>query len=430
MVPPTDDNKSETHSTSLPESVDVIIAGAGLTGASCFYHLARDTDLNILGLEAKTVNHGSTARSAAAFRHQFASRVNIQMSLFSGREYETFPEEIGGDSVFMQNGYLFLYSDPDLFQKATQTAQKQQEHGVSVEVLDPDQVQEQFPYLDTSGLAGATWGKRDGYIRPEQASLSYIRAAFREQSDNQHLQLEQRSPITNVVTKGDSIHSVVIDEHQEVQTDVLLNTAGIWGLQIAQFAGVSLPVLPMKRYLYFTNQFQDRNVESFGMHVFNLGQYARPEHNGLMLGWDQKPEKPDSFDSYWEQPENFEDLYMLQDQVEKGFGLGVEGYGYEILAEVAKRMPFLVEEAGLENVSSGYYQVTPDEKAIIDWDPRVDGLLHALGFSGHGVMHAPATGRAVTDLVLDQSSPFDLEDLQLANLLENQTRHDPEQMVI
>ncbi len=411
---------------SPPQSVDVVIAGGGIVGASCLYHLVTDTDLKVLLLEARGVNYGSTARSAAAFRHQFSSRVNVQMSLYSGRLFDQLHQEKGTECLLVKNGYLFLYSDEDRYEQASHRVQHQRQAGVEpVQLLDSEDLRNQFSYIETDEVCGATWCPIDGFVHPERASRTFINLAF----EQENTYLEQNCPVTDVLVTDQQIDGVVADGETEIKTDVLINAAGVWCQQIARAANVTLPVAPVKRYLYFTNQFDDRDVTDFPMTVRDLGAYFRPEHNGLMMGWDRQPEVPEDLDTYWKQDYDYDRLYDEQDRLEEGYGIGVDGYGYEILASWAEWIPFL-NQAGLKNVSSGFYQVTPDSKAIISTDPRREGLVHAVGFSGHGVMHAPATGRAVTDLVTGTNSQFDLDALRLEPFLNNERRPDPEQMVL
>jgi len=409
-----------------PRQADVVIAGGGITGASSLYHLVSESDRNVLLLDARGVNFGSTARSAAAFRHQFSSEINVRMSLYSGRVYERFPETFGTDELLVKNGYLFLYRHENQFETAAKRVAFQRDLGVeNVRVLEPDEIDSMFPHLNTNEIAGATWGPDDGFIRPERASREFINASF----EHDNTALQQNCAITGVEVTDGVVTGVEVNGQHRVETNVLVNAAGVWCHQIAAAAGVTLPVEPVKRYLYFTNQFEDRDVTGFPLTVRELGPYFRPEHRGLMLGWDDQPAKPDAFDAYGRHPPDPERLYEAQDQIEPGYGLGVDGYGYRVLANWAEWVPFL-QNAGLTDVSSGYYQVTPDSKAIVSGDPRVDGLFHAVGFSGHGVMHAPATGRAVADLVLDRSPPFELDALALAPLLRGERRSDPEDMVL
>ena len=44
--------------------------------------------------------------------------------------------------------------------------------------------------------------------------------------------------------------------------------------------------------------------------------------------------------------------------------------------------------------------MTPNHHAIIGEAPALRGLFFANGFSGHGVMHSPATGRLISELIL------------------------------
>jgi sarcosine oxidase, subunit beta len=68
---------------------------------------------------------------------------------------------------------------------------------------------------------------------------------------------------------------------------------------------------------------------------------------------------------------------------------------------------------------AGLYEMTPDHRAIIDRAPGIEGLFLATGFSGHGVMHAPATGRIVADLILKGSTEaFDISPLRATRFAE------------
>ncbi len=411
---------------SLPDNVDVVIAGGGITGASCLYHLTTHTDLDVLLLEARGVNFGSTARSAAAFRHQFSSRVNVQMSQYSGRLFNKLHDEHDTEPLLVQNGYLFLYGNDESFEQARKNVEFQQQNGVdSVCTLAPGAVQKQFPHIQTNDLAGATWCPKDGFVRPERTTRVFINLAF----EHDNAWLEQNCPVTDVHLTNGRLDCVEANGDVDIQTTYLVNATGVWCHQIAGAMDLTLPVAPVKRYLYFTNQFDDRDVTEYPMTVRDLGPYMRPEHNGLMLGWDRKPPVPSAADAFWQPDNDYDRLYDEQDELEEGFGRGVDGYGYEVLAAWAEWVPFL-ERAGLTNVSSGFYQVTPDSKAIVSRDPRIAGVLHAVGFSGHGVMHAPATGRAITDLITERESPFDLDALKLEPFLNRSERSDPEQMVL
>src|SRR5207249_9478917 len=141
-----------------------------------------------------------------------------------------------------------------------------------------------------------------------------------------------------------------------VRARAVVNAAGPWANLVARLAGLEIPVVPVKRYLYFTEQLRTRDVAGLPLFVFDLEAYCRPEANGLLLGWDRRPEKPDGWRRF--PPPPFDYAAMDADRVEPGFGIGPDDYGTEVLAEAAEHLPFLAEETGLEHVTSGYYEVS------------------------------------------------------------------------
>src|SRR3954451_12702040 len=114
------------------EPVDVVVVGAGAIGAAAAYYLSvADPKLRIALVEQEHVGGGSTARSFAAYRKQFRSRIHIVSSLVSQREYERFEEVSGHDCGLRQIGYLFLYRDPAKLDEAATHVARQRELGVS-----------------------------------------------------------------------------------------------------------------------------------------------------------------------------------------------------------------------------------------------------------------------------------------------------------
>ncbi|MEK7467720.1 MAG: FAD-dependent oxidoreductase [Planctomycetota bacterium] len=406
-----------------PKEVDVVIVGAGISGASSAWNLVRDSKLRVAVLDAGPRAGGSTARSAAAFRHQFSSLSNIEMSLLSGREYREFSKQFACEEVFSQNGYLFLWSEQDAADAASSRVAFQLAHGVpDVAMLTAAQVREKFPWIDHPELKGASWCPHDGFLKPDLVASTYLDAAVTKGAT-----LLQYSPVTAIEVAGGGVTAVIVGGQHRIGCTTVVNAAGPWANNLAKMAGCPIPVTPVKRYLYFTNQIYGHGVSKWPLTVLDLEVYGRPEMNGLMMGWDLKPRKPDGWDRF---PVPDIDTTKLNDDIEAGFGIGENDYGFEVLLKMADWIPMLGEKAGLDHVSCGYYEVSPDEKAILSPDPRVKGLIHATGFSGHGVMHAPATGRIVADLILQRKATIDLRALALEPLLKNEKREDPERMVI
>jgi len=413
----------------LPDEVDVAVVGAGIIGASIAWHLASRTGLKVALLDRETVGSGSTSRSAAAFRQQFSAVQHVRMSRYSAEEYRRFPEVFGVDPVFVQNGYLFLYTRQDDLDAAARRVDLQHAEGVAdAAVLTPEDVDD-LPGLGgvfrVDHLAGATWCPSDGFLRPLEIAMAYADGARREGAS-----VHANAVVTGIEVTNGRVTSLEVNGVRRIACGAVVVAAGWWSTFVTGLAGCPIPVTAVKRYLYITPQFKTRHVEHFPLIVGDVGPYMRPESNGLMMGWDERPGKPAGADRYPGVEQDERDLWEVQDAVEPGFGRGIDDYGIEVLSALSEFVPFLADEGGIEYVTCGYYEITPDDKAILGEDPRVQGLWHASGFSGHGIMHAPAAGRAMSDLLAGRKPPFDMSGFALDPLLENRMRPDPERMVI
>jgi len=162
-----------------------------------------------------------------------------------------------------------------------------------------------------------------------------------------------------------------------VSTPIVVNAAGPWAADVAQMAGISLPVEPLRRQLVPTEPF-DQLPRRFPMVIdMSTGFHFRREGAGILLAWND-PEETPGFKT------EFDTTF-----VEK------------ILTRAADRVPCLVDAAvNPRRAWAGLYEMTPDHHAIIGPAPGVKGLYFANGFSGHGVMHSPASGRITADLIL------------------------------
>jgi sarcosine oxidase subunit beta len=184
-----------------------------------------------------------------------------------------------------------------------------------------------------------------------------------------------------------------------ISTRIVVNAAGAWAAQIAAMAGAELPVEPLRRQLVPTEPF-DQLPQRFPMVIdMSTGFHFRREGKGILLAWNDPNETPGfktEFDTTF---------------VEK------------ILTHAASRVPVLAE-AGVNprRAWAGLYEMTPDHHAIIGAAPNVEGLYFVNGFSGHGVMHSPASGRVAADLVLEgHSDLIDANQLSVTRFAEGKT---------
>jgi sarcosine oxidase subunit beta len=187
-----------------------------------------------------------------------------------------------------------------------------------------------------------------------------------------------------------------------VSTPIVVNAAGPWAAEVARMAGAELPVAPLRRQLVPTEPF-DQLPKRFPMVIdMSTGFHFRREGKGILLAWND-PEETTGFKT------DFDPAF-----VEK------------ILTRAADRVPCLGEaEVNPRRAWAGLYEMTPDHHAIIGAAPNVAGLYFVNGFSGHGVMHSPASGRIAADLILQgKSDLIDTSQLSARRFAEGRLLHE------
>jgi sarcosine oxidase subunit beta len=372
----------------LPRTAQVVVAGGGVMGASIAYHLARGGVKDILLLEKEEFfGQGATGRCAGGVRYQFATEVNIRLSLASLPMLERFEEEIGQAIDYRQCGYLFLLTQPrdiDAFQR---NQALQNRLGVPTEWWDGDQIRRRLPRMRLEDVTGGTFNPKDGIVDPNSVVMGYIQAARRLGV----------TALTGVIVTGLQVHGgkvVGVETNAgRVATPIVFNAAGPWAGLLGEMAGVPIPITPLRRQMFTTTQIPDIPVDFPFVIDFAQSLYFHREGPGLLIGMSNPGEKPgfdQSVDPEWE---------LVN------------------MSAAAARLP-LLEQAGLASRWAGLYEVTPDAHPIFSAAP-VQGFYICAGFSGHGFMHGPIAGLLMAELLLDgRAHSVDVSMLDLARFSE------------
>jgi sarcosine oxidase subunit beta len=388
----------------MTETADVVIIGSGIVGSSVAYHLAQGGCTNVLVIEREAhQGKGSTGKSMGGVRAQFSTPVNIQMSRYSIDFFSRFDEVVGHPADYRAHGYLFCATNEKHLAYLKANRIRQMAFGVTnVEWVSPAEISAMVPQLRTNDILGGTFCPTDGFVDPHSVMMGFMLNA-RERGarlwlDTQvtGIQVDAGSADVSSALRGprsDSKRSAdetsalpalearriagVMTSRGLVSTRVVVNAAGAWAAEVAKMAGAELPVEPLRRQLVPTEPF-DQLPQRFPMVIdMSTGFHFRREGKGILLAWND-PEETAGFKT------EFDPTF-----VEK------------ILTHAASRVPCLAE-AGVNprRAWAGLYEMTPDHHAIIGQSPNVKGLYFVNGFSGHGVMHSPASGRITADLIL------------------------------
>ena len=394
----------------MTETADVVIIGSGIVGSSVAYHLSEQGCTNVLVIEREAhQGKGSTGKSMGGVRAQFATPVNIQMSLYSIDFFSKFDEVIGYPADYRAHGYLFCATSEQHLEYLRANRQRQVELGLrNVEEVSAKEIAGFVPQLRVDDILGGTYCPTDGFVDPHSVMMGFMLKA-RERGARLWLDTVvtgiEVSGIAGVppamgaqrARAGSERRILGVNTSRGfVSSPVVVNAAGPWAASVAKMAGVDLPVEPLRRQLVPTEPFEEL-PKRFPMVIdMSTGFHFRREGKGILLAWND-PEETPGFKT------DFDPTF-----VEK------------ILTRAADRVPCLID-AGVNprRAWAGLYEMTPDHHAIVGEAPDVKGLYFTNGFSGHGVMHSPASGRITADLILHgQSKLIDTKLLQLQRFAE------------
>lgn len=355
------------------QTAEVVIIGGGIVGSSIAWHLTEAGCKNVLVIEREsTQGKGSTGKSMGGVRAQFATPINIQMSLYSIPFYAAFDERLGHPADYRPQGYLFLATKQSHLDYLKTNFEKQIALGLrTVRLLSAEEIREMLPLVRSDDILGGTFCSTDGFVDPYSAMNGFMASAIEKGAT-----LWKKTDVTGISLDSDGI-TAVETSRGKVATRKVVNAAGAWSAQVAAMAGIELPVEPLRRMLVPSEPFEDFPHSSPMVIDMSTGFHFRPEGRGFLLAWNDPEETP----GY---KADFEPSF-----IEK------------ILVRAADRVPVFENLAiNPKRAWAGLYEMSPDHHAILGPVTAIPGFYLANGFSGHGVMHAPSTGKILSDLIL------------------------------
>lgn len=353
---------------------DILIIGGGAIGCFIAYHLRQMRDCNVAVVERDpTYALASTPRAAGGVRRLFALPENIDMSNYSIPIFEAFGTlmAVNGEAPdigFRKNGYVFVVP-PAQMPVLERNMERQAARGVKAALLDQKGIRQLFPSMNVDDLGGAVHSPEDGWLDP----YGMLQALKRKTRDLGVTFIDD--DVVDLTVEGNLVREARLASGRTVSFDIAVNAAGAWAKQICEMVGWRVPIEPMKRYEHY---FECTGTIEPLPYFKDLNRLAfRPEGQGY-TGGVPTLKQPRGYD--------FEIDHTYFERV--------------VWPALAERFPQF-EATREKNVMSGLYdQNEIDGNPILGrWGDRLENFYLAAGFSGHGLMHAPATGRAVAELI-------------------------------
>lgn len=358
---------------------DIVILGGGIVGCSIAWHLAsRDGAVSVTVIERDpSYQRAATPLGNGGIRQLFSLPENIAMAQYSLDFYANFEERLAVDGEpapigFKRHGYLFL-SDGGGAEQMENNQKFQVQQGVDAQLLDGPALNALFPSVSPDGVDVAVYSPDDAWIDP-YAALQGLRTSAQSQGVR-----FVTAEITGWEGDGTAARLVRLQDGTSIKADTFVNACGAWAAEVGAMIGLHLPVEPMSRESYFFKCGKPLEPLPFLKSETDLA--IRPEGTGYVGG-----------------------VPNWQETAGWNFELSQTWFEEVVWPALARRVPAM-EEIKLERSWRGHYARNAlDYTAIIGpWVGGLENVYLANGFSGHGIMHAPATGRAVAELILNGS---------------------------
>jgi Glycine/D-amino acid oxidases (deaminating) len=363
---------------------DVAIIGGGAIGSAIAYYLKNDPSFGgaVVVIERDpTYARASSALSASSIRQQFSTPENIRMSLYGiefMREIDrhlAVPEgdSDGRDSVdigLSEGGYLYLAA-------AGHEAVLRENHaiqvaeGANIALLTPDELATRFPWMSVDGVALGSLGLSgegwyDGYG---------LMQAFRRKARALGADYIAAEAVGIDVTGGRAT-GVRLADGTTIECGYIVDAAGPWAREVAAMAGVELPVEARRRCVFTFDA--HTTLAGCPLVIDTSGIWFRPEGESFIGGTAPPP------------GEDHDGLPLTVDHRQ---------FDEQLWPALAERVPAFDAIKPLSSWAGYYEYDTFDQNAVIGPHPELTNLLFANGFSGHGIQHAPAVGRAIAELI-------------------------------
>jgi len=386
------------------EKTEIIIIGGGVVGASVAYHLTKRGVKDVLILEKENRQGlGSTGKATGGVRAQFETDINIRMSLYSIDFFERWDFDCG----YEPRGYLFFATDEKQLDYLRRNVEKQKSLGVkAIEIVNTQTISEIVRGLNCEDIVGGSFGANDGFINP----LGVLEGFTRKAREN-GAEILTGTEVISIETRNDKVVGVKTNQGV-IKAETIVLCSGAWAKELAKTAGVDLPVEPQKRQIVWAKTAEPlpSNLPMVidlgsGFHFRSAVDFVNP--SAVADGTDVLFAFPDadgksSFDT------NFDESFIPK-----------------VYERAKHRAAFLAETTVVrEKCRAGLYENTPDHHAIIG-GCEIEGLYFCNGFSGHGVMHSPASGRAIAEIILDGKASFlDVSCLSLERFTTGELLHE------
>ena len=382
--------------SSLPTKARAVIIGGGISGCSVAYHLAKLGWTDVVLLERKQLTSGTTWHAAGLIGQLRASQNMTRLAKYSADLYVKLEAETGVSTGMRQVGSITVALTEERKHEIYRQASLARAFDVDVREISPNEVKEMYPHLNIEDVVGAVHLPLDGQCDPANIAMALAKGARQRGA-----KIVENVKVTGVLKKNGRVTGVTWVQGEEqgtIETDVVINCAGMWARDLAGTSGVTVPLHACEHFYLVTEA-----IEGLGrlpvLRVPDECAYYKEDAGKMMLGAFEPVAKP------WGMNGISEDFCF--DQLQEDFE-----HFEPILEMGVNRMPML-GTAGIHTFFNGPESFTPDDRYYLGEASELGGYWVAAGYNSIGIVSSGGAGMALAQWIHDGEAPFDLWEVDI-----------------
>ncbi|MFC1996282.1 FAD-dependent oxidoreductase [Chloroflexota bacterium] len=384
----------KTSINSLPTKAQVVIVGGGVIGCSIAYHLTKLGWRDVVLLERSQLTAGTTWHAAGLVVTPSGDELSVEMSTYTIKLMKSLEAETGQSTGFNPIGYLQLACTPEWLEERRRMAVAARRLGINYLEISPSEVKEMWPLADTSDILAGFFTPEDGRANPVDFTMALARGARMG-----GVQIFEETAVTGINKKDGRVTGVVTDRG-DIEAEIVVNCAGLWGRELGKLAGVNVPLQAAEHYYLLTQPIDGVHPDLPIIEDFGRYSYFREEVGGLLVGFFEPVAAPWGINGI---PKNF------------SFG--------EIQPDWDRMMPYvdiamervpILKNAGIHKFFCGPESFTPDGGPLLGEASELKNFYVAAGLNSLGILQGGGVGKIMAQWIVDGYCPVESLHIDIA----------------